>query len=158
MKAKYIPVILWALCILIATNNYNFQSLLFAHDIDFNILLLPDLSDLFITSDIQLHSKIYMFQKTGHALSFGILYLLMNQAIKDHRVAIVLCSLFAFFTEFLQLFFERSGRLVDVIFDIAGIYAAYRLGVYVQAQGGILPAFSHAKQKISNALNDNKTH
>ncbi|MGM0897063.1 MAG: VanZ family protein [Bacillota bacterium] len=158
MKTKYIPVLLWALCILVATNNYNFQALLFARDIDFNIRLFPDLSDLFITSDIHLDSKTYVFQKTGHALSFGILFLLLNNAIKDHRLAIVLCSLFAFFTEFLQLFFERSGRLVDVVIDIAGIYAAYRLSEYVKAQGGIVPAFSAATQKLSNALKDDKPH
>ncbi|RLJ90638.1 VanZ family protein [Planococcus citreus] len=155
MKAKYIPALLWALCILVATNNYNFMAL-FASDIDFNIRLFPNLSDLFITSDIHLDSKLYVFQKTGHALSFGILYLLVNQAIKDHRVAIVLCSLFALFTEFLQLFFERSGRLVDVLIDIAGVYAAYRLGVYVQAHGGIVPAFFSAMQKLSSMLKDEK--
>lgn len=157
MKAKYIPVLLWALCILVATNNYNFTALL-ANDIDFNIRLFPNLSDLFITSDIHLDSKLYVFQKTGHALSFGILYLLMNQALKERHVAFVLCSLFAFFTEFLQLFFERSGRLSDVVIDIAGIYAAYRLSLYVQAQGGILPALSHVTQKISKVLKDDKTH
>ncbi|AUD14471.1 MULTISPECIES: VanZ family protein [unclassified Planococcus (in: firmicutes)] len=157
MKAKYIPVLLWALCILIATNNYNFTALL-ANDIDFNIRLFPNLSDLFITSDIHLDSKLYVFQKTGHALSFGILYLLMNQAVKERHVAFVLCSLFAFFTEFLQLFFERSGRLVDVLIDIAGVYAAYRLSIYVKAHGGIVPAFSHATQTISNVLKDDKTH
>ncbi|MFP3357349.1 VanZ family protein [Planococcus sp. SIMBA_143] len=155
MKAKYIPALLWALCILVATNNYNFTAL-FASDIDFNIRLFPNLSDLFITSDIHLDSKLYVFQKTGHALSFGILYLLVNQAIKDHRVAIVLCSLFALFTEFLQLFFERSGRLVDVLIDIAGIYAAYRLSEYVKAQGGIVPAFYDVIQKLSQVLKDNK--
>lgn len=157
MKAKYIPVLLWALCILIATNNYNFTALL-ANDIDFNIRLFPNLSDLFITSDIHLDSKLYVFQKTGHALSFGILYLLMNQAVKERHVAFVLCSLFAFFTEFLQLFFERSGRLVDVLIDIAGVYAAYRLSIYVKAHGGIVPAFSHATHTISNVLKDDKTH
>ncbi|ALS76453.1 hypothetical protein AUC31_15140 [Planococcus rifietoensis] len=157
MKAKYIPVLLWALCILVATNNYNFTALL-ANDIDFNIRLFPNLSDLFITSDIHLDSKLYVFQKTGHALSFGILYLLMNQALKERHVAFVLCSMFAFFTEFLQLFFERSGRLADVLIDIAGIYVAYRVSLYVKAQGGIVPAFSHATQTISNVLKDDKTH
>ncbi|MDE4085922.1 VanZ family protein [Planococcus maritimus] len=157
MKAKYIPVLLWALCILIATNNYNFTAL-FASDLNFNVRLFPNLSDLFITSDIHLDSKLYVFQKTGHALSFGILYLLMNQALKERHVAFALCSLFAFFTEFLQLFFERSGRLVDVLIDVAGIFVAYRLSEYVKEQGGIVPAFSHATQTISNALKDDKSH
>ena len=152
MKAKYIPAILWALCILVATNNYNFTAL-FVNDIDFNFRLFPDLSDLFITSDIHLDSKLYVFQKTGHALSFGILYLLLNKALKEPRVTIVLCSLFALFTEFLQLFFERSGRLLDAVIDTAGIYAAYRLGEYVKSRGGPVPALVAAARKLVHALN-----
>ena len=157
MKAKYIPALLWALCILVATNNYNFTAL-FMSDIDFNVRLFPDLSDLFITSDIQLGSKLYVFQKTGHALSFGILYLLLNRALTEPRVTLMLCSLFALFTEFLQLFFWRSGRLADALIDIAGIYAAYRMGASVKAHGGMIPAFFAAMQKISTALEGEKPH
>lgn len=156
MKAKYIPVIFWALCILLATNNYNFQSLLFAQEIDFNIRLFPNLSDLFITSDIHLQSKTYVFQKIGHALSFGILFLLLARTLADNRKAIILASLFAFFTEFLQLFFERSGRLFDVLIDIGGIYLAYRLSAYVKAEGGLVPAFWNTIQKIAGAFADEK--
>lgn len=157
MKAKYIPVVLWALCILLATNNYNFQSLLFAQEIDFHIRLFPDFSDLFITSDIHLESKTYVFQKVGHALSFGILFLILAKTIANDTKAIILCSLFAFFTEVLQLFFERSGRLSDVLIDIGGIYLAYRLSVYVKAQGGPVPAFWKTVQKISGAFADQKS-
>ena len=156
MKAKYIPVILWALCILLATNNYNFQSLLFAQEIGFHIRLFPDLSDLFITSDIHLDSKTYVFQKIGHALSFGILFLILAKTINSNAKAIILCSLFAFFTEFLQLFFERSGRLSDVLIDIGGIYLAYRLSAYVMAQGGLSPAFWKTVQKIAGVFTDEK--
>ncbi|MDQ0428832.1 VanZ family protein [Planomicrobium stackebrandtii] len=156
MKAKYIPVILWALCILLATNNYNFQSLLFAQEIGFNIRLLPDLSDLLITSDIHLDSGTYVFQKIGHALSFGVLFLILAKTINNNALAIILCSLFAFFTEFLQLFFERSGRLSDVLIDIGGIYLAYRLSVYVKALGGVSPAFWNAVQKIAGRFEDGK--
>ncbi|TWT07082.1 VanZ family protein [Planococcus sp. CPCC 101016] len=156
MKAKYIPVILWGLCILLATNNYNFQSLLFAQDINFNIRLIPNFSDLFITNDIHLDSKTYVFQKVGHALSFGILFLLLARSIGDNVKAIILCGLFAFFTEVLQLFFERSGRLSDVLIDIGGVYLAYRLSMTVKAQGGVVPAFWHTVQKIAGAFADEK--
>ena len=156
MNAKYIPVIVWALCILLATNNHNFQSLLFSQQIGFNIRLFPDLSDLFIMSDIHLDSKTYVFQKIGHALSFGILFLLLARSIGDNRKAIILCSLFAFSTEFLQLFFERSGRLSDVVIDIGGIYLAYRLSVFVKAQGGVRSVFWKTVQKITAVFADDK--
>ena len=155
MRTKYIPVILWVLCILLATNNYSFQPL-FDREIGFNFRLFPDLSDLFILSVINLTSKIYLFQKVGHAISFGILFILLARAIADNRKAIILCSLFAFSTELLQLFFERSGRLADVLIDIAGIYLAYRLSVYVTAQGGLNSAFWITAQKIVGAFTDEK--
>ena len=157
MKASYIPVILWALAILLATNTYNFQALFFSQDIGFNIRLFPDLSDLFIMSDIHLDSNIYVFQKTGHFLAFGVLFLLVNRAINNSQKALVLCVLFAFSTEFLQLFFERSGRLSDVLIDSAGIYAAYRLSEYVKTQGGFVPATVDAFRRIASVLKEDKT-
>ncbi|WP_203332265.1 VanZ family protein [Planococcus beigongshangi] len=147
MKARYMIGILWALWILLATSNYNFQALLFAQDIKFNILLFPDFSDLFIMSDIHLDSKTYVFQKIGHAISFGVLFLLLSWNIADSRKAIIICSLFALSTEILQLFFERSGRLSDVLIDISGIYLAYRLKNYIQKQGG-LDGVLRIKQRI----------
>ncbi|MFC4712904.1 VanZ family protein [Planococcus dechangensis] len=157
MKASYIPVILLALAILLATNTYNFQALLFSQDVGFNLRMFPDPMDLFIMSDIHLDSNIYVFQKTGHFLAFGVLFLLMNQAINNSKKAIILCVSFAFSTEFLQLFFERSGRLSDVLIDSAGIYAAYRLNEYVKTQGGLAAAFQDAMRKISNVLNEDKS-
>jgi len=146
------PVIFWALCILLATNNFSFPHLLFAREIGFNFRLFPDFSDLFIISDINLTSKIYLFQKVGHAMSFGILFLLLSRAILENRKTIILCNLFAFFTELLQLFFERSGRLSDVLIDIGGIYFAYRLSIYVKAQGGLNSAFWITLQKMVSAF------
>ena len=85
LKLKYIPAIFWGLCILLATNNYNFQALLFAQEINFNIRVFPNLSDLFIMNDIHLNSKVYVFQKTGHAMSFGILFLIIEKTILPKR-------------------------------------------------------------------------
>ncbi|GLB60275.1 VanZ family protein [Cytobacillus sp. NCCP-133] len=39
-------------------------------------------------------------------------------------VAGILSVLYAFSTEFLQLFFQRDGRLFDILFDSAWIAAA----------------------------------
>lgn len=107
-------------------------------------------------SDIHLDSNIYVFQKTGHFLAFGVLFLLMNRALNNAKKALVLCILFALSTEVLQLFFERSGRLSDVLIDSAGIYAAYRLSEYVKTQGGVTPAKADLLRKIANVLNEDK--
>ncbi|WP_256204374.1 VanZ family protein [Planococcus faecalis] len=94
-----------------------------------------------------------MFQKIGHALSFGILFLLLAKTIGSNAKAIVFCSLFAYFTEFLQLFFLRSGRISDVLIDIGGIYLAYRLTGYVESQGGLSAVFG----KIADSFIDDKS-
>jgi hypothetical protein len=83
--------------------------------------------------------------------------IILNKAFKDHRLAIALCSLFAFFTEVLQLFFERSGRLVDVFIYIDGIYTAERLSEYIKTHGGIIPAISTATKKLYNVSKDDNT-
>ncbi|WP_239457159.1 VanZ family protein [Planococcus versutus] len=158
LKTKHIPVIFWALCILVATNNFNFQALLFAREINFDLYLFPDFSDLFDLSSIHLDSRLYVFQKIGHVISFAILFWLAARSIGDNTKAIVLCSLFAFFTEVLQLFFHRTGRLTDVLIDIGGIYLAYRLSGYIKEQGGLVPAFWTTLQKIGDVFSDDKSN
>ena len=74
----------------------------------------------------------------------------------DTFKAFVLCGLFALFTEVLQLFFERSGRLSDVLIDIGGVYLAYRLSIAVKAQGGFVPFVWNMVQKIAGAFADEK--
>lgn len=137
LRIKYVPAILWAICILLATNNYNFKSLLLEQKIEFNFILFPDLSDFFITYDIYLDSKIYVFQKIGHAISFGILFILLDKSLVHRKKALLLSGIFAFSTEVLQLFFERDGRLSDVIIDMAGVYLAYRLMNRMERLGGL---------------------
>lgn len=149
MKTKYIPIIFWALCILLATNNFNFQALLFAREINFDLHLFPDFRELFDLSSIHLQSRLYVFQKTGHAVAFAILFWLVTRAIGDDKKAVLFCSVFALFTEVLQLFFHRTGRLTDVLIDIGGIYLAYRLSGFINEQGGVKPACWAALQKIT---------
>lgn len=90
-------------------------------------------------------------------MSFGILFLIIEKTVNNKTKAIILCSLFAFFTEFLQLFFERSGRISDVVIDIGGIYLAYRLSVYVEVHGGLTQSFWKTVQKLAGALGNEKT-
>lgn len=137
LKREYIPAVLWSLCILLATNNRNFLSLLLSQDIGFNLQLTPDLSDLLIITDIHFDSIAFLFSKAGHVVSFGILYLLLAWATADNRKAIIFSILFAFFTEILQLFFERSGRFSDVLIDLVGVYLAYRLSIYIKVHRGL---------------------
>ena len=92
--------------------------------INFHLNEAPNFRDLLITHDIHLHKEFYIIQKIGHIAAFGLLFILLLATIKRFTYAFILCSLFAFFTELLQLYFQRNGRLFDVGVDILGILIA----------------------------------
>ncbi|MCM3088657.1 VanZ family protein [Bhargavaea ginsengi] len=122
-----IYTLLWAAFIVIATCTSDPHAFLYERAVSFHLDFLPNFHDLLILSDIHLQSNFYLIQKTGHLLSFGVLYGLLVTWIKRPGQAFVLCGLFALFTEVLQLFFLRSGRLFDVGIDLLGIFLAYQL-------------------------------
>lgn len=88
----------------------------------FEELLLPWPSDV---------DRNFAFQKAGHALAFFVFACGLLQ-ILPYRYAVVLSILYAFATEILQLYFTRSGRLLDVWVDCAGIAIAFILFLVIK--------------------------
>lgn len=115
----------WIVTILVAGCTADAQAFLYEQAISFHLDLSPNLKDLLITHDIHLHKEFYIIQKVGHISAFGLLYFLLLATIKRLGHAFILCSLFAFSTEILQLFFHRNGRLFDVGVDLIGILIAF---------------------------------
>ena len=134
LPISFIYTLLWAALIIIATCNSDPRAFLFAGAVSFHIEIMPNFRDLLILSDISFESKFYLLQKIGHFLSFGVLYGLLIMWIKRPNQAFVLCAVFALFTEVLQLFFRRNGRLFDVGIDLLGVLLAYQLCMYVSRQ------------------------
>lgn len=125
MRSKFLlAALLWAAGILIVMCTSSAQAFMYEQVLNYEFNFTPDPSDLFITSDVDLTDAFYLLQKAGHILSFGILYMLVFNWLRNHYKAFVLCILFAFCSEVLQLFFERNGRLFDVGVDLIGILVA----------------------------------
>lgn len=113
--------------IFVATCTSDPHAFLFQHVVSFKIDSSPVFADLLIIGDIPLTSGFYLIQKTAHVIGFGLLYILLLRGFNNIKIAFVISGLYAFTTEFLQLYFNRSGRLVDVGIDLVGIYLAYLL-------------------------------
>ena len=113
--------------IFVATSTSNPHAFLYQQAVSFRIDHSPVFSDLFIIGDIPLTSGFYLIQKAAHIIGFGLLYILLLRGFNNIKIAFVVSGLYAFTTEFLQLYFHRSGRLFDVGIDLVGIYLSYLL-------------------------------
>lgn len=105
--------------------NENSLDFIIHQEINFQFNSSPVLTDFFLIDKIQSEISFYMLQKLGHVLGFGVLYILLSYSFKNSRLAFRLSFLFAFVTEVLQLYFNRTGRLTDVGIDLIGILLAY---------------------------------
>ncbi|MBM4764467.1 VanZ family protein [Bacillus sp. B15-48] len=109
---------------MVFTLTENLYSLLVHKNVEFRWNSSPDFSSLFIINDIALIHTWWLLVKFGHFLGFAIfaflLYLWMGNRLKATTISII----FAVFTEVLQLFFGRDGRLYDVLIDSMGILTA----------------------------------
>ena len=123
--------ILWSAWILVATTTSDAYIFLYDQVVQFSFEPSPNYLDLLITSDIELTSQFYIIQKTGHMLTFALLYTLYFLWWKRVGFALLVTSAFAVFTEILQLYFNRNGRLFDVGIDFLGIMVAYFVIVLV---------------------------
>jgi len=82
----------------------------------------PDFTELFIYNDINLTSKFYVVTKIGHAFYFFIFTLILTFMYRM-RTAIWCGVALAVSSEIVQLYFMRSGRIVDMMYDVSGIVA-----------------------------------
>lgn len=118
---------LYMLIILVAICNADPYAFLYEQTVSFNINLSPFFLDLFLVEDISLTSSFYLIQKVGHLSVFGLLYIFLLRGFNNVKTALLVSITFAFATEIAQLYFNRTGRLVDVAIDLIGIFLAYYL-------------------------------
>ncbi|MGX1191813.1 VanZ family protein [Metabacillus sp. SLBN-84] len=116
-----------ACCLITAFSLFSFtsdlQSLLTWDYIGFIFRSDPDFSDLLMTADIDWQSTFYVVSKTGHALYFFFFTLIMTFLYRM-RTALLWALFLAVSSEFLQLYTNRSGRIVDMLYDLSGTLAA----------------------------------
>lgn len=126
MRFKFLlAALIWAAGMLVVMCTSDAQAFVYDQTLNYNLNLAPHYIELFRVSDIDLTDSFYLLQKTGHIISFGILYSLVFNSLRNHYKAFIICVLFAFSSEMLQLFFERNGRFFDVGVDFIGIVIAF---------------------------------
>lgn len=124
MNFKMALAVLWAALIVVATCNNDAEAFLFDQEVRFSMTATPEFVDLLVLDDIDFTDDFYFLQKTGHFLSFALLFVLLYTALRSRKTAFFICLVFAFLTEVLQLYFERDGRLFDVFIDVLGALLA----------------------------------
>lgn len=118
---------IWTIFVLVAGCTSDAHAFLYHQFIHFQLNVSPNYQDLFITSDIHFTKKFYLIQKIGHVFAFGLFYYLLLKTFKKSGNSLIWSSLFAVFTEILQLYFNRNGRIFDMGIDFIGIICAYLL-------------------------------
>lgn len=116
---------LWAAFIVIVACTSDAYAFLYEQIVQFHFESAPKFKDLLITSDIDLTDEFYLIQKTGHMITFGVLYFFHLLWTKSTGTAFVLTGIFAAFSEVLQLYFNRNGRFFDIGVDLVGISLAF---------------------------------
>ena len=135
MRAKFfLAALSWAIGMLIVMCTNDAKAFLYEQKLNYELNVNPDFFDFFGYSDINLTDAFYLLQKTGHMFSFGFLYLLVFYWLQNHRRSFWVCAVFAFFSEIIQLFFHRNGRLFDVGVDVLGIFLVSLILKYVSAK------------------------
>ncbi|PFG04632.1 VanZ family protein [Bacillus sp. es.034] len=81
----------------------------------------PDLMSFFTMSSFPFQSSAYIIQKAGHAAAFFFLGLVVHSVVKKALMGYLISSIIGLCTEIAQLFFSRTGCLLDVGYDVAGI-------------------------------------
>ncbi|WP_042462698.1 VanZ family protein [Neobacillus dielmonensis] len=120
---KSVTILIWMLLIFVLTCTASFSELLAYGEVQFHWESHPDLADLFTPMPEQV-SNGFVKQKIGHSFAFFVFALLLQRKKQSKILIFVVATTYAMFTEILQLFFTRDGRLFDIGFDLAGIIMA----------------------------------
>ncbi|MCQ6264721.1 VanZ family protein [Fictibacillus sp. WQ 8-8] len=124
---KLLSVIAWALFLGLHTFTDSLEALLYHQKVNFTWDASPDLLSFFNLSDLTMIHQYFYIVKFGHFAGFAIMDLLLFSLLRKHRPALVLSVGFAVFTETVQLYMGRDGRLYDVVIDSLGILIVYLL-------------------------------
>lgn len=124
---KILLVILWGLFLLLNTWTESIERLIYLHSFGFRWVSNPDFLSFFYFHDFTLIHPEFIKVKFGHFIGFAIMDILLFNLLRSHKYSIIISIIFAFLTEFLQLFFGRDGRFYDLAIDSFGIISVYFL-------------------------------
>jgi hypothetical protein len=101
----------------------------------FHWITSPDFHELLVM-DIKLTPQ-YIIRKIGHFTGFAILVMLVFWNSKRVGISLALSITYAIFTEILQLYFGRDGRLYDAGIDTAGVLFGVLLAIGIKRNGSV---------------------
>ncbi|MFC0213221.1 VanZ family protein [Paenibacillus chartarius] len=131
MTFRIALALIWCAVIAVFTSTFNLELLLQHRIVLFIFNPHPNLGDFFVMSDLRKIHPDWVTVKIGHFIAFGIMNLLLYNVFRKNAYAIAGSLLFAFATEWIQLYFNRDGRFYDIIIDLCGIVTAYVIiGMY----------------------------
>jgi len=107
--------------LIVFTCTESLSLLLTEYEISFRFNPYPDGNSFFHNNLMNVSDPTYLSQKLGHVLSFFLLAFIGYWAWKSLGLVMMVSLAAALSTEVAQLYFSRSGRLLDVGFDLAGM-------------------------------------
>ncbi|MFC4800199.1 VanZ family protein [Neobacillus sp. GCM10023253] len=130
---RVLLILLCAGAIFVSTCTYSFDQFIQFGEIRFKWERHPNLS-VFLEPLPSHLSGDFLLQKVGHFSAFFILTLLLQSRFQAKGVALILAISYGVFTEILQLYFNRDGRLFDIGFDSAGVFIALFVSSFIPRQ------------------------
>ncbi len=118
---KVLAVFLFSLLIFILTCTKNVHDLILYQQVYFQWNDQPDFSKFFVFTDYPFHSSTYVFQKMGHGMFFFLFSFFLSRVTFSYKVVFAVGVSYALVTEIAQLFFSRTGCLLDVVYDSIGV-------------------------------------
>lgn len=118
---KKIVTLFHAILIFLLTCTENVQELVFKQQLHFRFNPHPDFHRFLAVTGYSFESPIYITQKIGHGMFFFLFALLLSRVMIKNRNVIILSIGYALITEIAQLYFSRTGCLLDVLYDSLGV-------------------------------------
>ena len=127
IRVRLLLVVIWAAVLFVLTCTFRLGLFLKTRVIHFVYNPHPNFREFFDMQDINSIHHVWIVVKLGHFAGFFLLDLLLYNLTRNKLVSLALAVAFAFGTEIFQLYFNRDGRLYDVLIDSAGILLSYWL-------------------------------
>ena len=118
---RMIVLLLFAILIFLLTCTENVHELILYQQLHFQINPYPDLHTFLAFTGYSFSSPHYITQKIGHGIFFFLFAVLLSRVMQNSIHVIILSIGYAFVTEIAQLYFSRTGCLLDVFYDSLGV-------------------------------------
>ncbi|WP_413787080.1 VanZ family protein [Rossellomorea sp. YZS02] len=116
-----IVLLLFAILIFLLTCTENVHELILYQQLHFRIKPHPDFHTFLAFTGYSFSSLNYITQKIGHGIFFFLFAVLLSRVMQNSINVIILSIGYAFVTEIAQLYFSRTGCLLDVFYDSIGV-------------------------------------